>query len=118
MSLLGQLAKDFSSFMTQDWGKKTKIKHLVSQTFSATSGDFADTEIEIEKDIIFETISKKDIEAYPNLVRETDRVGRVDSSEMLILPTKGDIVEVDNEQYQVIEIANTLDIIKMFLRKH
>ncbi len=117
MSLLSNLSNDFD-MMLDDWGQAIIVTRIKSKTLNADTGNYENDSESQSINGIVEGIQEKDIAIFPNLVRTSDKVFRINKDDLSFVPGKGDIITLASVQYIVIEIQETNSILKIFARKH
>lgn len=112
--LLDTLRQDFDIFL-DDWGQTILIKHLVGETVNPTTGEKTKVETETHVQAIAESITKKDVDMFPNVFSILDRRFFFKESDASI--EKGDIIEYESENYLVHEIKKTAKIFTIWCKK-
>jgi len=118
MSLLSMPNNDFSSFMVADWGKVLVITHITDKTLNPGTGDYTlDSDSESITGIE-ESITERDIAIFPNLVKTTDKIFRINKDDLAFVPVQGDTITVNSVSYTVVETKELDSLMKIFSRKH
>ena len=112
--MLDVLRLDFA-FMLDDWGQTVLVKHLTGETIAPLTGVKTKVENETHIQAIVESISKKDIDLFPATFSMSDR--KVHFRELDASIEKGDVIEIEGENYTVHEIKKTCKIFTVLCKK-
>lgn len=113
--MLDFLRVDFNEIMLGDWSRTILIKHISGETLDVSTGEKTKVETEIHVQAIVESITKKDVDLYPGIFSLSDRRAHFKVEDATI--EKGDIVEIDSENYVIHDIKTTSKIYAVHLKK-